>query len=150
MSHTAREQIDKGKSGDLKRTALEMSRPSRIALPLGLLLRGAIPTGNGNLVLGILVGAPQAQTGGPRDKLQCLLSTPLLETALLSDSSAYLKATKANFGVNGLEWAWDSIFGGISVSQLHLNLSPSGLVCSFPLRLSTTWRCFGLADKWLQ
>ena len=43
----------------------------------------------------------------------------------------------------GLVW-----FGWIGVPQLHLNLSPSGLVCNISLCLLTTWRNFGLAGKW--
>ena len=101
MSHTARERIDKGKKGGLKRTALETRRQSRIALPLGPHPRGATQTGNGNLALGTLAGAPLARTGGLPDKLPCLLLTPLLEMAGPSEASSFVQPC-----LEGLGFGW--------------------------------------------
>ena len=85
MSHTVRGQTDRSKNGNLKNSELEMLRENQIGLPHGLILRGTIPAGNGTtgllagnlngnvrklstLAHGTQVGAPQAQTGGPRGK----------------------------------------------------------------------------------
>ena len=73
---------------------------------------------------------------------QIIQLTPLLEIAWPSDASAFEQPCL----LDGMVLIWFVWFGLIGVSQLHLNLSPSGLVCSFP----ASWQRYSLADKWLQ